>query len=156
MAKPEHITIYCQQFLENGGNQSGAYRTAFNGRCKNWKPETIHNHASKFHKSDEVQGRLAELQVEHAERHNVNIDSLTEDLEKARAKAMAEDKGASAAVTAIMGKARLHGLLIDKKQVDASVNHSHFKPEPISVTAQWLSGLLENDQDSETDEDLPT
>jgi hypothetical protein len=47
----------------------------------------------------------------------VSVDSLTQELEEARKLAMSDEKGASAAVSAIMGKAKLHGLLIDKKQL---------------------------------------
>lgn len=39
------------------------------------------------------------------------------ELEEARLHALKDDKGASAAVSAIMGKAKLHGLLIDKGEL---------------------------------------
>jgi phage terminase small subunit len=47
----------------------------------------------------------------------VTIHSLTDELEEARAIAIAE-KQSSAAVTATLGKAKLHGLLIDKKRLE--------------------------------------
>jgi len=57
------------------------------------------------------------LQAEHRERHKVTVDGLTWELEKARILAM--DAGdAVAAVQAIMGKAKLHGLLVDRTQID--------------------------------------
>jgi hypothetical protein len=43
------------------------------------------------------------------------VDSLTAELEEARSVAMAE-KQASAAVSATMGKAKLHGLVVDKQE----------------------------------------
>ena len=49
------------------------------------------------------------------ERCAVSVETLTDELEDARLSAMADKKGASAAVSAIMGKAKLHGLLIDRK-----------------------------------------
>jgi phage terminase small subunit len=59
-----------------------------------------------------VRLRLEELQEQAAKRHGTTIDSLTEELEKARETAM--DTGqVSAAVSAIMGKAKLHGLVKD-------------------------------------------
>ena len=42
----------------------------------------------------------------------VTLARLTHELEKARLLAMADAKGASAATSAILGKARLHGLLV--------------------------------------------
>ena len=56
---------------------------------------------------------MGELQEQAAKRHGTTIDSLTAELEKARETEM--DTGqVSAAVSAIMGKAKLHGLLVEK------------------------------------------
>lgn len=66
--------------------------------------------------NDDVAARVKELQEAGAERALVTIDSLTDELEEARAIAVAE-KQSSAAVAATMGKAKLHGYLVDKKQV---------------------------------------
>ena len=73
---------------------------------------------------------LAELQAEHRARHNITIDSLTTDLENDRQLAHTEGQ-AGAAVSATLGKAKLHGLLKDK--VEAS------GPEggPIDLTVLW-------------------
>jgi hypothetical protein len=60
--------------------------------------------------------RLRELQDARTERTLVTVDSLTDELEEARAMALSE-KQSSAAVAATMGKAKLHGLVIDKKQL---------------------------------------
>jgi len=43
------------------------------------------------------------------------VDSLTVELEKARESAMSTGQ-ISAAVSAIMGKAKLHGLIVDKQE----------------------------------------
>jgi phage terminase small subunit len=75
------------------------------------------------------------------ERCAVSVESLTEDLESARLLAMADKKGASAAVSAIMGKAKLHGLLIDKKELTGGLTHEEALAqlegdEPVPVQ-QW-------------------
>lgn len=54
----------------------------------------------------------------------VSVGTLTAELEEARVKAMAEGKGASAAVSAIMGKAKLHKLLDEEKAPGAGVSVS--------------------------------
>jgi hypothetical protein len=60
-----------------------------------------------------VRLRLENLQAAAAERHGTTIDSLTLELEEARR--MGLDVGQpGAAVSATMGKAKLHGLLVDK------------------------------------------
>jgi hypothetical protein len=68
-----------------------------------------------------VAQRVAELQQEHRERHAVTVDSLTQELEEARMVATAEKQGA-AMTSATMGKAKLHGLLVDKNEIKADLN----------------------------------
>ena len=55
----------------------------------------------------------------------VSVQTLTDELEDARLSAMADKKGASAAVSAIMGKAKLHGLLIDRKDFSGGLTMTH-------------------------------
>jgi hypothetical protein len=62
----------------------------------------------------EIKERMAERVIE---RVAVTVQSLTDELEEARALALAE-KQSSAAVSAVMGKAKLHGLLIDKRRLE--------------------------------------
>jgi len=47
----------------------------------------------------------------------VSLARLTHELEQARLLAMADAKGASAATSAILGKARLHGLLVERREL---------------------------------------
>jgi hypothetical protein len=65
-----------------------------------------------------IMERVAELKALAAEMCLVTVQSLTEELEEARALAVAIASPA-AAVAASMGKAKLHGLLVDK--VDAKI-----------------------------------
>jgi phage terminase small subunit len=67
-----------------------------------------------------VSDRVAELQELAAQRTLVTIERLTDELEDARELAMRDDKGAAAAVSAVMAKAKLHGLDVNK--IDAKVN----------------------------------
>ena len=97
------------------GNASEAFRRA-KPAAVNWKDTTIHPRASKMLAEDKVQTRLHELQAEAREKHNVTIESLTIELEEARNLAKQEGQ-ASAAVSATMGKAKLHGLVVDKNEL---------------------------------------
>ena len=72
--------------------------------------------AARLKTKDNILLRVKELQEKHVERHNVTVDSLTGKLESARIHAMADDKGASAAVSAVMGMAKLHGLDVNKHE----------------------------------------
>jgi len=104
---------FCKAYIETG-NASEAYRRSYN--AGNMKPETIHVKACELLKKGNVAVRMEQLQERAQKRHDVTVDSLTAELEEARLQAKADEKGASAAVSAVMGKAKLHGLLIDKNE----------------------------------------
>ena len=57
-------------------------------------------------------------------KHEVTIESLIEELEQARILAMNEKKNSSAAVTAIMGKAKLLGLDVQKHELTGKLGTS--------------------------------
>ncbi|NTG07238.1 terminase small subunit [Rhizobium rhizogenes] len=95
------------QLRAQGKTQDEAYELA------GFKPSR--HHASRLATKGNIQARVAEIQGRAAERAAVTIHSLTDELEEARGIAIAE-KQTSAAVAATLGKAKLHGLLIEKKQ----------------------------------------
>lgn len=100
------------------GNQSEAYRKSYNVG-KNTKISTVNVKASQLMAKDKIRIRVEELQAKANERCIVTVESLTAELEEARAMAMKE--GQAAAMTgASMGKARLHGL--DVRKIDMNVS----------------------------------
>jgi phage terminase small subunit len=104
----------CQAYIECGGNQSEAYRMVYS--TENMKPETVWQEASRLFALPHVAARVIELQSLHAERHNVTIDTITKELDEA--KELAKECEQPAAMTgAIMGKAKIHGLVTDKKEL---------------------------------------
>lgn len=109
---------FARAYVE-AGNASEAYRKAYNVG-ESTKAETVNKRASELLANGEVTGRVAELQSKASERTMVTVESLTVKLEEARLHALKDEKGASAAVSAIMGMAKLHGLLIDKQDHSSS------------------------------------
>ena len=107
---------FCLAYIETG-NQSDAYRAAFD--AENMKAETVYKRASELMTNGEIKGRISELQAQAVERSLVTVQSLTEELEEARALALQEGQSA-AAVSASMGKAKLHGLLVDKAAISGT------------------------------------
>lgn len=103
---------FCLAYLETG-NASEAYRRAYD--AANMKPETIWKRACELLAGGDVTGRVDELKAQAVERAMVTVQSITNELEEARALAIKEGQ-TSAAVSASMGKAKLHGLLIDKAE----------------------------------------
>jgi phage terminase small subunit len=97
------------------GNQSEAYRMAYDVG-ENTKPETIWKRASELMADGAVSGRVAELKAQAAERLMVTLESLTAELDEARK--IAKGVFNPAAMTgATMGKAKLHGLLVERQEV---------------------------------------
>lgn len=120
MALTQKRETFCLVYVETG-NQAEAYRVAFD--AENMKPETIYKRASELMTNREIKGRIAELKAMAVERALVTVQSLTDELEEARALALKEAQ-ASAAVSASMGKAKLHGLLKENSGSTVNVNIS--------------------------------
>ena len=106
---------FCLVFVETG-NASEAYRQAY--ETENMKPETINRNAKALMDDNKIATRIGALQEAHRERHDVTVDSLTEMIIEDRTFARA-NKQPSAAVSATMGLAKLHGLASDKLKMAA-------------------------------------
>lgn len=105
--------VLCQAYIECGGNQSKAYRMAYN--AENMKPETVWNEAYKLFGLPEVAARVIQLQAKHAERHDITVDKITKHLNKA-IKFAENDENSSDLKGAAMAQAKLHGLIVDKTE----------------------------------------
>jgi phage terminase small subunit len=103
---------FCRAYVETS-NAAESYRRSYDVGADT-KPETVWQAASRLMADDGIKSRIADLLDEARALCLVTVGSLTAELEDARKHAMKDDKGASAAVSAVMGKAKLHGLLVDK------------------------------------------
>lgn len=104
---------FCLSYIETG-NASEAYRLAYN--AGKMKAGSIHRKAKELLDNGKITARINELRAAHRERHNVTVDSITTELEEARQQAI-KAGSPSAAVAASMGKAKLHGLLVEKTEI---------------------------------------
>ena len=94
------------------GEASAAYRAVYDV-SENCKPTTIWVNAHKVLANAKVAQRIEQLQSRHRKRHEVTVDSLTKELEEARELARGE-KQAGPMVSSSMGKAKLHGLGVER------------------------------------------
>ena len=101
---------FCAIFVEKG-NASEAYRLSYN--CAKMKPSTVWRKAAELLENGKVTARIEQLQEDARLRHEVTLDSVLDELEAARIKAL-EAGQCAAAVSATMGKAKLLGMLTDK------------------------------------------
>ncbi len=101
---------FARKYVELG-NASEAYRQSYD--ADNSSPETVKVEASRLLDNPNVALTVIKLQEEARERTLVTVESLTRELDEDRELARAE-KQTSAAISAVMGKAKLHGLVTDK------------------------------------------
>lgn len=120
---------FCQAYIETG-NASEAYRKAY--AADRMKPESVNRKAKELLDNGKITARIAALQGEHRQRHNLTVDDLLIELEEARRAALdSETAQASAAVGATMGKAKLLGL--DKVIIDHRSGDGSMAPKPTVI-----------------------
>lgn len=122
---------FCRVFVETG-NASEAYRQAYKSDRKN--ANTVAVDASRLLDKPNVNRRIGQLREVHQKRHNVTVDSLVAELEEIKNVALsAETPQSSAAVAAVLGKAKLMGL--DKQLVQLSGGLDNVNTN-INITAE--------------------
>lgn len=127
----EKQEAFCRAFVETG-NASEAYRRSYD--AKNMGQNTIAVKASEMLNKDNISVRLRQLREVHQKRHNVTVDSLVAELEEIKNVALsAETPQSSAAVAAVLGKAKLMGL--DKQLVQLSGGLDNVNTN-INITAE--------------------
>jgi phage terminase small subunit len=145
MGRPEGTTAltvkqtrFCEAFIELGG-ATAAYRVAFN--TQKMKAETIHQRAYELLRRSKIGAMVEKLREEHAKKHEITVDSLCAELDEMLAIARAE-KQASAGIAAILGKAKICGLLVEK--VESKVQSFVVEtPAVCETTSQWLRECAE-------------
>lgn len=104
---------FAQKYIETGV-ASEAYRIAYD--TENMMAKTVWEEASRLLADPKVSARVKELKALHQERHEITVDSITQELIEDRQ--FAREQGqAAAAISATVHKAKLHGLMVDKQEV---------------------------------------
>ena len=139
---------FCQAYIETG-NASEAYRQAYDVGEKT-KEQTVWRKAKELMDNGKVTARIEALQSKHRERHDVTVDSLTNELEQARATAYRHGHGA-AMVSASMGKAKLHGLIKDKHEFTGKDGAPLQKPTISAADALKMMNDFHRDHPPQSD-----
>jgi phage terminase small subunit len=124
---------FCQSYIETG-NATEAYRLHYD--TEKMKPATVNRNAKALLNNNKITTRLAELREHHQERHNITVDSITNmylnDREDARTA-----KQYATAVAATTGLAKLHGLVVEKKQIGGDPDN----PLPVTINLKPVTTL---------------
>ena len=108
---------FCHAYMAHEGNASAAYREVYD--AKGMTDEQIWTEASLLLSSPKVAKRVEELQQAAMERHETTVDSITTKLSAAFTMAKTT-KQPAAMTSAALGEAKLHGLLIEKREVQVT------------------------------------
>ena len=125
---PSGLTVKQEGFacsVAEGNSLAQSYRDNYN--AENMANEVIWVKASELMSNGKVLVRVAELQEMAQERTLVTMQSITEELDENRAIAAQLDQPA-AMNAATMGKAKIHGLLVD--QIDHGSSDGSMSPKP--------------------------
>jgi phage terminase small subunit len=114
---------FCRAFVGPAeGNASEAYRTAYN--TQNCSMATINRSAKELLDNPKIAARVEQLKAEYAAQNAVTIEEITAGLRRAAESAAAAGQH-SAATQALLGLAKLSGLLVEKRQVSVDDAREH-------------------------------
>lgn len=127
------------------GNASEAYRRSYD--AENCSAETVKVEASRLLDNPNVALTIVALQAEARERTMVTVESLTKELDEDRELARKLEMPA-AAVSAVMGKAKLHGLITDKSKTETTLSGDEAMVAMFARIASQGQPLVKVDDDS--------
>jgi hypothetical protein len=135
LTNPRHESFV--RYLLQGKDATDAYEAA------GFKRDD--GNAARLKSNPKVTARLAELQSEIAAKVPITIESLIAELEEVRHAATGKNQFA-AAVRAVLGKAQLSGLLVERQKVEVGPPGSFDGLETTEAIAdklaeQWLSDI---------------
>ncbi len=107
---------FCRAYLETG-NASQAYRLAYDTRAS--KPTTVNRSAAELMDNPKIAARIAELRQPVVERAQYSLMHAMRDARGAYEVAKKKGNG-GAMVAAATLMAKLHGLLVERREVRAS------------------------------------
>jgi len=134
---------FAQRYIELG-NASEAYRQAYD--AENMSPEAIKVEACRLLQNPNVALTVINLQEDHRERHKVTVDSITHELDELKEEARTE-KQYSPAITAVMGKAKIHGLLTDKSEITGPDGGPIKTETTVSITPDLVKTIVQQVRD---------
>ena len=112
----EKQAAFARAYVECKGNASEAYRRAYD--AQNMSAEAIYVEACRLLQHPNVALTVETLQAKHQKRHEITVEKLTSMAVAAYDLAMDEKCNApAAAVSALLAIGKLHGLVVDKKEV---------------------------------------
>ena len=107
---------FCCSYIENGGNASEAYRTAYN--AEKMTPGSVKVAACKLLANPNVTITVKRRREALLVRHELTVDDILNELEEARQIELSASKpNTGSMIAASMGKAKVAGLIKDRAEI---------------------------------------
>ena len=132
---------FCWAYIETG-NASEAYRRSYDFKAS--KPATINRSAKALLDNPKIAARIADLRGASCNRHRITVDGLVKELEADRALARANNQ-ASAAISATVNIARLHGLTDRGRPIQFDLPKIKDAKGALSAMAAVIEGVSRGD-----------
>lgn len=114
---------FCRAYVgQADGNASEAYRLSYN--AENMLPATVNRKAKELMDHGKISAMIDQLKAEYAAQNSVTVEEITAGLRRAAESAAAAGQH-SAATQALLGLAKLCGLLVEKRQVSVDDAREH-------------------------------
>ena len=126
-----------------GNTEKDAWRIA--GYSTRSTEGTIKNNINTLKNKPRVKAELEKRRKKLQKKADVTAETLCEKLERVYCEAMADEKKSyNAAVNAVMGQAKLLGLIVDKAEIKAAIYRPEDMLESIIIEAEQRKGLIEH------------
>lgn len=130
--KDDKGILLAEAYLTNGCNQSAAYREVYD--TSKMTPKSVWEAASKAFSAAKVISRILELQGEYKDKTTVTIESIAKELEESFK--MAKDTEQASAMTgSSVAKAKLFGLMIEKREHSGTINLTNLSDQELKDIA---------------------
>ena len=153
MADRPKLTIKQEKFARQyvgpcEGNASEAYRKSYS--ASNMSAEAIRVEACRLLERPNVSLMIDQLKAEQADQNAITIEEITAGLRRAAESAAAAGQQ-SAATQALLGLAKLGGLLVEKRQVqvDDAREHLDAVADLANVPTAPIAPILAADRDDD-------
>jgi len=121
-----------QSYILHHGNKTAAYREVYPDSKAT--TQSIWTLASKAFQKVELESRIQELQDLATERHLVTVETITAELEESYNMAKVLEQPGHM-TTSSVAKSKLHGLMIEKKELSGSVNFTNYTDQELEDLA---------------------
>lgn len=129
----EKEAAFCENYIDSNCNATAAYRKSYD--AKGMSQASVHHEASILLAKPKITQRINDLRVAHGKKYRIDREYLTHELLKALEIAKSKNNPSNIRQT-VMDIAKLHGLVIEKQ--DVNTNHNFQVMKGVTIDGKAL------------------